>query len=41
MTPFRKLTELERAEFEQASRDSDATYAERAQYHRRRRALAH
>jgi len=26
MTPFRKLTELERADFEQASRDSDATY---------------
>ena len=34
MTPFRKLTELERADFEQASRDSDATYCERAQYHR-------
>ena len=26
MTPFRKLTELERADFEKASRDSDATY---------------
>ena len=26
MTPFRKLTELERADFERASRDSDATY---------------
>jgi hypothetical protein len=30
MTPFRKLTELERADFEQASRDSDATYLARA-----------
>ena len=27
MTPFRKLTERQRADFEQASRDSDATYA--------------
>ena len=27
MTPFRKLTDLERADFEKASRDSDATYA--------------
>jgi methyl-accepting chemotaxis protein len=26
MTPFRKLTERERADFEKASRDSDATY---------------
>ncbi len=34
MTPFRKLTDLERADFEKVSRDSDATYLERAQYHR-------
>ena len=27
MTPFRKLTDLERADFDTAARDSDATYA--------------